>query len=33
VYGRERVRETVSDCLATAEFLASDQRVRGNLFV
>jgi glyoxylase-like metal-dependent hydrolase (beta-lactamase superfamily II) len=33
VFGRDEVREVVLDCLATAEFLADDERVRGNFYV
>jgi glyoxylase-like metal-dependent hydrolase (beta-lactamase superfamily II) len=31
--GREEIRGVVRDCLATAEFLAKDERVRGNFYV
>lgn len=33
VFGQDEVRKVVRDCLTTAEFLAEDQRVRGNFYV
>jgi glyoxylase-like metal-dependent hydrolase (beta-lactamase superfamily II) len=33
VIGQDDVRQVVRDCLATAEFLAHDERVRGNFYV